>query len=476
MPRRYLVSCACQYFVSHDGRLLPQQLRETSFKIAPSEGIVMLPDLAAGMLNSTIRADAIGDEFLATVRALRNAGMAALACEILDAEGAKRGRASDFRLRLEAARTLAAVGDCDGSLAILEEMKATHPNNHHLFLAETETHVLNKNYRRALDAMRTAPLAELPPHEQEKVVFRALQIAIYMAAVDVRPRFAKPRIAPPCDSAVAVMMVRDEADIIGQNFCHHYRLGFRKFAIILNRCCDETPSIVAQFEAAHEDAIVCTISDPAECYYQAGKTQAAVGFAQTYFAAIHRPVVWCFILDADEFLCVDDDRGLGGLVTTAEGAGKDFITLHLSNATSAAGDEFARDMSVYEHFRTVVGCTVPVGTKNAFRIDIDAQIAMGNHSLYYSQLSLERAMVAAEVGARLVHLPYRSRAQIKTKIVNGAAAYGATDLDKNLGAHWRVLYTRFLQSGEDVLARHLAWYHSGTLRAAMSRAPLRFAD
>ena len=52
---------------------------------------------------------------------------------------------------------------------------------------------------------------------------------------------------------------------------------------------------------------------------------------------------------------------------------------------------------------------------------------------------MARGFVAAEVGARLVHLPYRSQSQIKTKIVNGGSAYEVTDLDKKLGGHWRRL-------------------------------------
>ena len=37
----------------------------------------------------------------------------------------------------------------------------------------------------------------------------------------------------------------------------------------------------------------------------------------------------------------------------------------------------------------------------------------------------------------MIHLPYRSAAQLETKIVNGGRAYAATDMDEGIGWHWR---------------------------------------
>ena len=115
-------------------------------------------------------------------------------------------------------------------------------------------------------------------------------------------------------------------------------------------------------------------------------------FAHAYFEAVRRTVEWCFVLDADEFLCIDHDLSLADLINMAEKADKDFITFQLSNATSVSGAEFSPDTDIYMHFRTVIGCAVPIVTKNAFRMSVNPQIAMGNHSL---------VLFRVEHGARL---------------------------------------------------------------------------
>ena len=223
-------------------------------------------------LERAARPDATEDDFYTAVKELRNAGMARQAHEMLDALGARYRRSNDLRFQLENARTLAAEGSYESSLTLLNDLKDKYPTNHHAFLLQAEILVEIRDYTTALNVMRTVPLAELRQPEREIAVFRGLQIAIYLAAANGRPTFAQPHVAPPCEVAVATMMIRDEQDVIEQNLCHHYRLGFRKYALILNRCRDNTQLIVEKFQAEHMDAIVCVITDPVEGYYQAGKT------------------------------------------------------------------------------------------------------------------------------------------------------------------------------------------------------------
>jgi hypothetical protein len=101
-------------------------------------------------------------------------------------------------------------------------------------------------------------------------------------------------------------------------------------------------------------------------------------------------------------------------------------------------------------------------------------MAMGNHSLYYPGMAIEHCFIAAEVGACLVHLPYRSSSQVKSKIVNGGSAYEATQLHAGLGAHWRRLYKDYLEHGDSVFARQLSAYNTATLDAARTVANFNF--
>lgn len=74
---------------------------------------------------------------------------------------------------------------------------------------------------------------------------------------------------------------------------------------------------------------------------------------------------------------------------------------------------------------------LPLG-KVACRIRPDLVIEQGNHSASYSG-------GATKFTDHLVirHFPYRSPQQFVRKVRNGAAAYRATDLPQDLGAHWR---------------------------------------
>jgi hypothetical protein len=70
--------------------------------------------------------------------------------------------------------------------------------------------------------------------------------------------------------------------------------------------------------------------------------------------------------------------------------------------------------------------------KVAFRPGPDRVLAMGNHHLEGSWESVDDLLL-------IRHLQYRSLDQAKAKLRHGRAALEATDLDKNLGWHWRTL-------------------------------------
>jgi Glycosyl transferase family 2 len=375
---------------------------------------------------------------------------------------------------LAAARHLIAAGQQEQAQQSLRETQKAFPESADAFRLEADHLVSQLKYKEALSALRSCPLSDPNPSINEDTVFRAVKLQIYLAPRDTPVEFRQPDSAVSVEEAMIVMMIRDEADIIGQNLLHHYALGVRKFVIILNCCIDGTAKLVEAFKASHRDAIVCAIEDPVEGYYQSSKTQAAVEFAKAYFDAIHRPVEWCFILDADEFICSGSTNSLSNLIECARSAHKEFIAFNLCNSCPSSRVEFASGANPYSHFDTVVARAVPVVPKVAFRVALRPNMAMGNHSLYYPNIAVEHCFIAAEAGACLVHLPYRSLSQVKSKIVNGGSAYEATQLHAGLGAHWRRLYKDYLEQGDSVFARQLSAYNAETLGAARTVVPFNF--
>jgi glycosyl transferase family 2 len=376
--------------------------------------------------------------------------------------------------RLEVAHNLIAAGQREQAQQSLRATQKAFPKSPDAFRLEADHLVSQRKYKEALSSLRSCPLSDPNPSVNEDTVFRAVKLQIYLAPRDTPVEFRQPASAVNVEEAMIVMMIRDEADIIGQNLLHHYALGVRKFVIILNCCIDGTAKLVEAFKASHRDAIVCSIEDPVEGYYQSSKTQAAVEFAKSYFDAIQRPVEWCFILDADEFICSGSTNSLSNLIECARSAQKEFIAFNLCNSCPSTGLEFANSASPYAHFDTVVARAVPVVPKVAFKVALRPKMAMGNHSLFYPDIAVDHCFIAAEVGACLIHLPYRNWPQVKSKIVNGGSAYEATQLHPGLGAHWRRLYKEYLEQGDSVFARQLSAYNTETLGAARTVAHFNF--
>jgi hypothetical protein len=433
----------------------------------------LLPERAREALAGFDTTNITAESIYSLVGAVREAGAIQLAQQLLDVAGIAFDMKSDLRYRLEVANNLIAAEERTSAHELLRELQAKQRDNCHAFRIEAELYAREEEYESALSILCHSPLHDSNLALNEDTIFRAVRLKIYLKAIKSRVQFVPPAKAEPIEGAVVVMMIRDEEDIIGQNLLHHYTLGIRKFVILLNICVDQTESIVRNFQRTHPDAIVCAITDPVQGYYQSSKTQSAFEFSRLYFAAIREDVDWCFVLDADEFIGIDSNLGLADLIKAAERGNKDFISFSLCDACPASGREYQANSNIYSHFDTIVSCAVPVVTKMAFRTAIGPRMAMGNHSIYYKDIHVARGFVAAECGARLVHLPYRSSAQVRTKIMNGGSAYAATSLHESLGGHWRRLYKEYLEHGAAVLEAILHKYNEDTANAA--RATARFA-
>ena len=107
---------------------------------------------------------------------------------------------------------------------------------------------------------------------------------------------------PALRHAALLMLVKDEADILGLNLWHHYRLGFRRFFILDNNSTDGTAQEINLFRKDATQADVFYAKDYQKAYYQAAKMQALQQFAEAYLRHDANPPDWMFFVDADEFI------------------------------------------------------------------------------------------------------------------------------------------------------------------------------
>jgi hypothetical protein len=98
--------------------------------------------------------------------------------------------------------------------------------------------------------------------------------------------------------------------------------------------------------------------------------------------------------------------------------------------------------------------------KVAFRWSEGAIVAQGNHSVH-----IPDGEHPVDAGLEVRHFPYRSPQQMVRKAINGAAAYKATNLPPEIGAHWRAYGEIVERHGEEALHevfRQHFWHLSPT--------------
>lgn len=217
-------------------------------------------------------------------------------------------------------------------------------------------------------------------------------------------------------SVAAVLMVRDEADIIGPTI-RHLLTQVDAIYVADNLSTDGTREILESFGS---DIILS--DDPELGYYQSRKMTALASVA---YRAGHSWVVPC---DADE-------------IWYATGS---TLREHLGGI---AGDVAIVSAELYDHIPTseddptILDPVARIGwrkrykgalPKVACRLRPDLVIDAGNHSASYRGPGLRVP------GLTLRHFTWRSPEQYVRKILNGKEAYAATDLPEGLGIHWRM--------------------------------------
>lgn len=237
-------------------------------------------------------------------------------------------------------------------------------------------------------------------------------------------------------SVWAITMVRDEADVIEETLG---RMLPRVDRVLVadNGSTDGTREILDRLD-------VDVVDDQERGYYQSRKMTALAEIAREQGAE------WIVPFDADE-------------VWLAHAWS---ITATLADLPAAARVVQAR---VFDHMATGADPDdSPVASmgwrrnqqlplpKVACRALPGLVIHQGNHGASYPDVPHP---LAATGLLEVRHFPYRSVEQFLRKVRNGAAAYAATDLPDDHGAHWRSWGHILDQHGEDAVAEIFrTWY------------------
>jgi hypothetical protein len=212
----------------------------------------------------------------------------------------------------------------------------------------------------------------------------------------------------------AVGIVRDEADIVETVVTNLVAHGVERVLIADNLSTDGTGAVL---ERLARTLPVTVLGDRLAAHYQAEKTTLLAR------AAARAGAGWVLPFDADEvWTC----RG----ATVAQwlaSCDADVVQVPVFNHVPTEGDDAGEPDPVRRlRWRKADPNRLH---KVAFRAHPRARLLQGNHGV------ARRGRRAR--GLEIRHFPYRSEEQFVRKLRQGSAALAATDLDAEVGKHWR---------------------------------------
>ncbi len=249
----------------------------------------------------------------------------------------------------------------------------------------------------------------------------------------------------------AVMMVKDEADILPTNIRHLLAEGVDHIIVADNQSTDGTTDHIHDFVRC--GAPVTYLVDDEPGYYQAKKMTGLVHRAGAMGAQFVLPV------DADEIWYSPHGRLRDVLSYTTDPIQWVEGFYHVPHAD----DDPLEPDPVRRMRHRRVGRDCPQ-SKVCFRYRTDARLAMGNHEVFMGG-SRGQGLVAFR------EFQYRSFEHFARKVRNGKRAYDAApDIGQDCGIHWRRLGAL---SDDDLAAEWAAYLTTPT---EYDPAPLRSTE
>lgn len=215
-------------------------------------------------------------------------------------------------------------------------------------------------------------------------------------------------------SVWAVAMVKNEADIIGQTIDHLLGQGVDGVLVVDNNSTDATPEVLAS-RADGERVFIGQDAEPA--YFQAQKMRYLARWASKAGAE------WIVPFDADEWWYGVDES----LAATLRASTTPIVAAVIHNAFPSPSTASMSEPG----WR--VDCKPARLEKVAYRVHPVAALHHGNHGVSRPGRT-SRPL-------RILHFPWRSRAQFHSKVAIGSAAIEMTGprAPGGGGDHWRDL-------------------------------------
>lgn len=232
-------------------------------------------------------------------------------------------------------------------------------------------------------------------------------------------------------------MVRNEADIIGKTV-RHMAYHCDELIIADNMSTDGTREIL---ERLARDLPLEIVTDPDPAYYQSDKMTR---LAEHAASLSDDDELWIIPFDADEIWNPWDDpkQSIRDFIVEQWQPGWTVLQACLYDYRATALDPPGDDPTKTMQWCTAEPAKLP---KVAFRWSPGARIHQGNHGVDLPEDGTRCTLL------RVNHFPYRSAEQFVAKALQGAAAYAATDLPEDLGAHWRAYGRLYETYGQDAL-------------------------